>query len=682
MSATMDAEPIAALLMNAPILISEGRTFPVETHYLKQKAEGHIEPHVIRAIKAALAQDHGDMIVFLPGVGEIKRVETLLHGLQLERHIHIHLLHGTLPQEAQDRAIAPSIPGKRKIVLATSIAETSLTVEGVRIVIDCGLMRVPRFSPRSGMTHLQTIPVSKVSADQRRGRAGRLGPGICYRLWTEQEHHYLALQGTPEILEADLAPLALELATWGVADPRELLWLDVPPKAAYQQARELLSQLGALDAEGHSTSYGRRLADMGMHPRLAHMVVQAIPLGLGGLACELAALLNEKDIFLRNLNAGNVDLRLRVEAIRRFAKEGDGGASDVYGYTLNPSVCRQVLIELSHWKKLLDIERNNAEDIESSGMLLAFAYPDRIAKLRTNGRFLLRNGRGAYIAEAQQLSNAPYLVAAELEDKSIESRIILAVSLDYQDIERIYKAQITTETSIVWEHQAMAVKAIKRILLGAIVLHEGPFVNPDPEDTLQALIQGLREEGLGLLPWTKQARQLQQRINFMFRVDKSWPDVSNETLLHNMNVWLAPQLYGVKSREDLKRLHMFDIVQAMLTWEQRRELDVHAPTHLLVPSGTNIPIDYSEPDSPYVSVRLQEMFGLQDTPVIACGKVALTLHLLSPAQRPVQVTRDLASFWREAYFEVKKDLKGRYPKHYWPDDPLNAMPTNRTRAKM
>jgi ATP-dependent helicase HrpB len=682
MSATLNAEPIAALLKDAPILVSAGRAFPVETHYLKRSIEGHIEPHVIQAIQAALVQDHGDMIVFLPGVKEIKRVESLLQGLRLDRHIRIHLLHGLLPQEAQDRAIAPCQTGERKIVLATSIAETSLTVEGVRIVIDCGLMRIPRFSPRSGMTHLQTIPVSKVSADQRRGRAGRLGPGVCYRLWNEQENHHLAPHGTPEILQADLAPLALELAAWGVAEPQELLWLDLPPKAAYQQARELLSQLGALDAEGHATPYGRRLAEIGMHPRLAHMIVQAIPLGLGGLACEIAALLNERDIFQRDLNASDVDLRLRVEAIRRFAKDGSNRAVDGAGYTLNPSICRQVLIELAHWNKLFDIKPAHTENTDACGMLLSLAYPDRIAKLRAHGRFLLRNGRGAYMADAQQLSSASYLVAAELADKGIESRILLAAALDYQDIERFYKAQIITETSIDWEHEAKAVKARKRMLLGAIVLQEGAVANPDPEIALRALIRGIQAEGLGILPWTRPARQLQERINFMFLTDKGWPDVSDETLLLHMNDWLSPHIYGMKSQEDLKRLHMFDIVQVMLSWEQRRELDAYAPTHLLVPSGSSIPIDYSDPGSPHVSVRLQEMFGLKDTPLIARGKAALTLHLLSPAQRPVQVTRDLASFWREAYFEVKKDLKGRYPKHYWPDDPLNAMPTNRTRAKM
>jgi ATP-dependent helicase HrpB len=683
MSATLDAEPIAALLNDAPILKSEGRAYPIQTHYLTRSVEGRIEPAVAKVVLQALNQEQGDLMVFLPGVGEIRRLEALLNGFSLNKEIRIYPLHGTLSQEMQDRAIAPSSADERKIVLTTSIAETSLTVEGVRIVIDCGLMRVPRFSPRTGMTRLETMPVSKVSADQRRGRAGRLGPGVCFRLWTEQDDRKLPLQGTPEILEADLAPLALELAAWGVSSPLELQWLDSPPKGAYQQAIVLLTQLGALNQEGSITSHGRKMVEIGLHPRLAHMIIRADELDLGGLACELAALLNERDIIIKETEFANVDLRLRVEVIRRYISEGKSLAA-AYGYSLNQNACRQVAIEIQHWKTEFGYfaSLNHEEDLEACGILLAFAYPDRIAERKAAGRYLLRNGRGAYLTEMQQLSNADYLVVAELDDKGIESRIFLAAALPFAALEKHFKQQMEIETSIAWEHESMSVKARKLVRLGAIVFRNDPLNTPHNEAIVNALIQGIETEGLEILPWTRAARQLQQRIICISQNEQGWPKVSDHHLLVNLKDWLTPQLHGKKNRDDLQRLHLFDSIQSMLNWEQRRELDIYAPTHLVVPSNSNIPIDYSDPAAPFVAVRLQEMFGLAETPRIARGKVVLTLHLLSPAQRPVQVTRDLASFWRNAYYEVKKDLKGRYPKHYWPDDPLSAVPTNRARPRV
>jgi ATP-dependent helicase HrpB len=682
MSATLDDKPVAALLNDAPILKSEGRAFPIETRFLKLSIEGRLEQAVAKCVLQALKDEQGDLMVFLPGMGEIRRVEGLLNGCNLDKEIRIYPLHGTLPLEAQDRAIAPSLAGERKIVLTTSIAETSLTVEGVRVVIDCGLMRVPRFSPRTGMTRLETVTVSKVSADQRRGRAGRLGPGVCFRLWTEQDDHMLPLKGIPEILEADLAPLALELAAWGVSSPQELQWLDSPPKAAFQQATLLLQQLGALSEEGRITSHGRKLVEIGLHPRLAHMIVRAGELEFGGLACELAALLNERDIIQKDFDSNNVDLRLRVEIIRRYAREGKS-LETAYGYNLNQNLCRQVLIEIQHWKAAFGyhLNSNSEDDLEACGILLAFAYPDRIAVRKAAGRYLLRNGRGAYLTEIQQLSHADYLIAAELDDKGIESRIFLAAALPYADLEEYFKDQIEIETSITWEHEALSVKARKITRLGAIVFRDDPLHKPPTETMTSALIYGIVEEGLEILPWTRAARQLQQRMECISQSDQGWPDVSDHALLTTLKEWLAPHLHGKKNRDDLQRLHLFEILQNMLSWEQRRELDAFAPTHLVVPSGSHIPINYSDPTAPFVAVRLQEMFGQTETPRIARGRVALTLHLLSPAQRPVQVTRDLASFWRNAYFEVKKDLKGRYPKHYWPDDPLHALPTNRARPK-
>ncbi len=649
MSATLDAEPVAALLRGAPVVVSSGRSYPVETRHFPR--EGRIEAAVASAVREAFRREEGDMLVFLPGAGEIRRVQALLEGLP----VRVAPLHGTLSQEEQDQAIAPSRPGERKVVLATSIAETSLTVEGVRVVVDCGLSRVPRFSPRTGMTRLETVPVSRASADQRRGRAGRLGPGVCYRLWSEQEDRALVARSTPEILEADLAPLALELAAWGIADASELAWLDPPPAAALAQARELLQQLGALDDET-ITPHGKRMAGLGLHPRLAHMALRAADLGLGGLACELGALLSDRDIL-----RGDADLRLRVEALR-------AGAS------------RRASVEAEHWRRTLGVAPGG--DVDATGLLLAFAYPDRIAQRRGAGRFLLRNGRGAALAAGDSLYDESYLVAAELDDQGADSRIFLAAPVELADLERYFEGQVETVEVTAWDRSVQAVRARRLTRLGALVLRDVLLPNPSPEAAAAGLLQGVAEEGLGILPWTKGARQLQERMLFMHHADPgTWPDVSDAGLMSTLADWLGPHLYGLRTRDDLQRLGLAGTLEEMLTWDQRRELDEQAPTHITVPSGSRIPVDYSEPGAPVLAVRLQEVFGLLETPRIGRGRVPLTMHLLSPAHRPVQVTRDLASFWRTAYFEVRKDLRGRYPKHYWPEDPLSATPTNRAKPR-
>ncbi|WP_213584393.1 ATP-dependent helicase HrpB [Paenibacillus sp. J2TS4] len=708
MSATLEAEPIARLLDGAPVVASEGKAYPVETRYLDQRSEGSMELSVCRSILHALNNDEGDILVFLPGTGEIRRVEAMLAEHRVGQHVTIAPLHGGLPAEAQDHAVAECPPGKRKVVLATSIAETSLTVAGVRIVIDSGLMRVPRFSPRTGMTRLETVPVSRASADQRQGRAGRQGPGVCYRLWTEQDDRRLAPQSLPELLEADLAPLALELAVWGVADPLELRWLDAPPAAALAQARELLAQLGALSESGAVTPHGRRMAELGLHPRLAHMVLQAQELGLGDLACELAALLSERDPLRGQAAAADADLRLRVEAVRAAAGTGRSGAAasargpaaaQAHSPAADHAACRRIAAEAERWKRALGLPapgpgRGSAAagglpaagpgrggDIEASGLLLAFAYPDRIAQRKAGGRFLLASGRGAALAGAQPLSQAPWLVAAELDDQGPEGRIYLAAPVELSDLEERFGERIAAEDIVAWDSSAQAVRARRRERLGALVLRDAPLADPDPEAARQALLQGIAAEGLALLPWTKTARRLQQRLGFVQQQEPGWPDVSDAALGAELDAWLGPHLYGLKSRDEVQRLDLAAILEAMLSWEQRRELDVLAPSHLTVPSGSRIPVDYSDPATPVLAVRLQELFGLTETPRILRGRVPLTLHLLSPAQRPVQVTRDLASFWQNTYFEVKKDLKGRYPKHYWPDDPRSAAPTNRTRPR-
>jgi len=693
MSATMDASAVAGLLGEAPVIVSEGRMFPVETRYLARPMAGRLEPGIAAKMVQALAEEEGDMLVFLPGAGEIRRVEAKLREAGLPAHVAIAPLYGALPQEAQDAAIQPAPNGKRKIVLATAIAETSLTVEGVRIVIDSGLMRVPRFSARTGMTRLETIQVSRASADQRRGRAGRLAPGVCYRMWTQQEDRALAAHTVPEIREADLTPLALALAAWGVDDPDELAWLDAPPRAALAHARDLLNQLGALDAGGRITPHGRELAGMGLHPRLAHMLAAAEGQEPFELACELAALLGERDLLRGRDAALHADLRLRVEALRavahgrRMGQQMQAGCAEV-----DETAGKRIWQEAAQLKQMWRSEQtwrngareqgtNAGEGLDAIGSLLAKAFPDRIGQRRDNGKYLLRNGRGAAFAAEQPLAHAAYVVAAEMDDTGTDSRIMLAASITEEELERVCAEAIEEETAVCWEKSSQAVRARKRKRLGALILRDAAAPLTDSEEVAAALLGGIAAEGLGLLPWTRHARQLQERLLFLHRLDDAWPDVSDRALTEQLAEWLGPHVHGCKSRDDLSRLPLPAILESMLSWEQRRELDEQAPTHVVVPSGSRVPIDYRNPDAPALAVRLQELFGWRETPRIGRGRVPVTLHLLSPARRPVQVTRDLASFWQNAYFEVKKDLKGRYPKHYWPDDPLQAIPTNRTRPR-
>ncbi|AZN40945.1 ATP-dependent helicase HrpB [Paenibacillus albus] len=677
MSATLEAEPVAELLGGAPLLVSEGRAYPVETHYAAKPVNGRVEDAITRTVLEAVQRDEGDALVFLPGAGEIHRVAGLLRAsAALPAGTQVVPLYGALSPEEQDRAVAPSAEGERKIVLATTIAESSVTVRGVRIVVDSGLSRVPRFSPRTGMARLETVPVSVASADQRRGRAGREAPGVCYRLWTEQEHRQLQPQSEPELLGADLAPLALELAIWGIADPfEELAWLTKPPAAAYSQAQELLRELGALDAGGKPTAHGKAMAELGMHPRLAHMVLEAKPLGQGEAACELAALLGERDL-LRQTRS--IDMRLRVDALRG---RGAGG-----GEQPDAAVLARLAAEAREWMRAAGIapqqrQARAAADADATGLLLALAYPDRIAQRRGDGRFLLRSGRGAAVQELQPLSSAPYLATAELEDSGSDSRILLGAPITLAELERHFADQLAEEADVRWDRQAGAVRARRRIRLGSLILKDTQLDRADPELVMNALFSGIAEYGLDMLPWTKQARQLQARIALMHTHNASWPDVSEEALLASLPEWLGPYVGGMRSRSDLSRLNMAQIMESLLSWQERSLLDNEVPTHIKVPSGSRIPVDYSDPAAPVLAVRLQELFGLAQTPRIAGGKLPITIHLLSPAQRPVQVTQDLASFWQNTYFEVKKDLKGRYPKHYWPDNPLEAEPTSRAKPR-
>lgn len=683
MSATLDAEPVSELLGGAPVIRSGGKVFPVVTHYAPSRMTGPIEPHMARTIAEALRAHDGDVLAFLPGVAEIRRTARSLSVAGLASHVRIEELHGSLPLEKQEAAIAPCPAGERKIVLATSVAESSLTVEGVTIVVDSGLMRVPRFSPRTGMTRLETVPVSAASADQRRGRAGRLAPGSCYRLWTELEHPYLPAQSAPELLEADLASLALELAIWGIQDPLELEWLTPPPQAAYEQAASLLRQLKAIDESGKPTAAGARMAQFGLHPRLGAMILQASEIGSSRIACDLAAILSERDLLPQERN---VDVQQRLDLLyqltRRDGKDYRGDKTDHPG---NGAAYR-IMAQADQWERLVTLysaDKNNNRQRETLplGVLLSYAYPDRIAQRRNDGRYLLANGRGAVLPELQPLSRSPYLAACELDDSGAESRIRLAAELSQNDIEQYLTSYLSTEDVVEWDGTAQAVRARKRIRLGSIVMKESPLQQLDENQVAEALITAIRQAGFAMLPMSKQAQQLKARMKLMALAGDDWPDASDEALLDTMEQWLKPHIYGMRSRSDLQKLPMGQLLDGKLSWKQKQELDEQVPTHIVVPSGSRIPVDYSDPESPVLAVRLQELFGMKDTPRLARGRLPVTLHLLSPSQRPVQVTRDLRSFWESAYFEVKKDLKGRYPKHYWPDDPYTAAPTNRAKPR-
>ena len=720
MSATLDGGPVAALLGDAPIVTSQGREFPIETRYIPRKPEQRIEAQVAATVRSVVAREDGDVLVFLPGAGEIRRVASLLGDSALPPDVRVVPLHGTMPLDQQDVAIAASPRGRRKVVLATSLAETSLTIEGVRVVIDSGLMRVPRFSPATGMTRLETRRVSVASADQRRGRAGRTGPGIAYRLWVEHEAGHLVPFSSPEILEADLAPVALTLAEAGVAEPSDLAWLDVPPAAAYAQARELLTQLGALDANGMITAHGKRMAQLPMHPRLAHMVLAA-PRDLTRLACEIASLLGERDVLRADSGTADADLRLRIEALRATGR--DAGSS-IHGLSIDRDAVRRAREQAREWQRVvarlsrdapaeaptqagggaeLSLAREH-DDIDAAGVLLALAYPDRIAQRRSTrsvprgglrvpamgsissgsdqaGRYLLRNGRGAAFPSPQALSTSPYIVVAELDDQRPEARIFLAAPVAIADLEPYVENDVVHEDVIEYDHATRAVTARRRSMLGAIPLADAPLPHANPVTLSVALLHAIQEAGAAQLPWPDDALRLRERMRFAALHEPGMPDVSDEALTASMEDWLAPHIVPLYRMDDIDRVNFVEALSELLGWKRRAALDEVAPTHVTVPSGSRIPIDYGNPDSPVLAVRLQEMFGCTDTPRIARGRVPLTLHLLSPARRPVQVTRDLANFWRTSYFDVRKDLRGRYPKHHWPDDPLAAEPTSRTKRR-
>jgi ATP-dependent helicase HrpB len=677
MSATLDTTGISQLLTHPPLITCEGNMFPVETRYVGKPERKDFAPQVAQTILRLLKTDQGNLLVFLPGAGEIRRVERLLADLPLGPRTLVAPLYGDLSAQAQDQAILPPPAGWRKVVLSTNIAETSLTIEGIRIVIDTGLMRVPRFDSRSGMSRLTTITVSQQSAEQRRGRAGRLEPGLCVRFWSEAEQRTFTPRTTPEILDADLTSLALELAQWGIRDPQELLWLDPPPSGAMAQARQLIHSLGALDVQGHITDHGRSMANLPLHPRLAHMVLKGQALGLGGLACDLAAALSERDLFKGSIALEHADLRARLDVLYGWSHgKRDTGSTDT-------GTLQRIRQASQAWQRALHITTPPhlpKQQIDRMGVLLALAYPDRIAQRQSDeaGRYRLANGRSARFHHPDPLGHEEWLVIAGLHGAPSTARISVAAPITHEDLGTHCADLIQSTVSVTWDESAQAVLARRQRRLGVLIFEESRIPDPDPELVLIALLEGIRSRGLSCLPWTSALRNWQARVQFLRRVtgpNSTWPDVSDDTLLHTLDQWLGPYLTNLSSLHQLKRIDLAWPLQALLSPEQRRALDTVAPTHLTVPTGSRIPLDYQSADIPVLAVRLQEVFGMTETPLVANGKVPVLIHLLSPARRPVQVTQDLKSFWKTGYAEVKKELKGRYPKHFWPDDPLPAPPT-------
>jgi ATP-dependent helicase HrpB len=680
MSATLEGERLAGLLDDAPILRSEGRMYPVALRWGRPFQPGEfIEPRVVQAILEALNDETGSVLVFLPGQAEIRRVhQQLVEVLGDNPQVLLCPLHGELDLAAQRAAIDPAPAGFRKVVLATNIAETSLTIDGVRVVIDAGLARVPRFDPGSGMTRLDTQRISKASATQRAGRAGRLEPGVCYRLWSQDQHEQLAAYASAEILSADLTGLALQLGRWGVT-PGQLVWLDVPPAAAYAQAQDLLDRLGALHGEA-LTRHGQAMAELPAHPRIAHLLLRGQALGLADMACDVAALLGERDI----LRGAGADLHSRLVLLSGEARAARGAQGGVQR-------ARQLARQYRGYLRGKASEQVSDPDHPRwLGALLALAYPDRVAQQRRPGgaEYRLANGRAALFAEADSLMKQAWLVIADLGSRQgqREERIYLAADFDPALFDSVLAEQVRVVDQLDWDEREGVLRAERQRKVGELVLSREPLTGLDETARSQALVNLVRRKGLELLPWTPELRQWQARVALLRQLDlagkgeSEWPDVSDTALLKNLEHWLMPYLGKVSRLSHFGNLDLSSIVHNLLPWPLPQRLDELAPHHLSVPSGSSIRLDYSE-QPPILAVRLQELFGLAETPRIAGGRQVVKLHLLSPARRPVQVTQDLANFWRSTYAEVKKDLKGRYPKHYWPDDPLVAEATARIKPR-
>lgn len=661
MSATLDGARVGRLLGDAPLIESEGRAYPVTTHYVGRDARGFIDRQMADAVGRALRAETGSVLAFLPGAGEIRRTEALLNEQVKDPDVDVVALYGALDAAVQDRAISPAPKGKRKVVLATSIAETSLTIEGVRVVVDCGLARVPRYEPDAGLTRLETVRVSRAAADQRRGRAGRTESGVCYRLWDEPETNSLEAFAHPEILSSDLSGFLLDLAQWGVTDPAKLSFLDPPPQAALNEARTLLTELGALDEQGRITEEGRKLRALPLPPRLARMVVDAAREGMGETAAQIAAIVGE-----RGLGGNDIDLTHRLDQLRRDrSRRGD-----------------EARAMAKRWAEQAGAKGKDGGDL-SIGVILALAFPDRIGKSRGEGRgFLLANGRGASIDAASPLAREPYLAIAEMVGTAAQSKILLAAAITQSEIESCFADRIESREETYVDPATMSLRARKARKLGAMALKEQVTTPAPSMESAKQFSDAIVAAGLSRLPMTKALQQWRDRVMFLRKSEgEEWPDFSDTGLIAQADEWLTPLFADKTSLSALGADEVSDALHNLLPWNRRRQLDADAPTHFEAPTGTRVPIDYEAEAGPSIAIKLQELFGLAQHPSIAGGRVPLVIELLSPAQRPVQVTRDLPGFWRGSYAAVKSEMKGRYPRHPWPDDPLAAMPTRRAKPR-
>ncbi len=664
MSATLDGAAVAALMGGAPVVESLGRAHPVETRHLGRDRARRLEEDVARAVRRALAEESGGVLVFLPGQAEIRRTAERLAQDVRDPAVVVAPLYGALAPGQQDLAIAPAAPGVRKVVLATSIAETSLTLEGVRVVVDSGLSRTPRYDPASGLTRLETVRVSRAAADQRRGRAGRTAPGVCYRLWDEAETRGLAPYGRPEIADSDLSGVALSLALWGARGPADLRFLDPPPAGAFAEARRLLAELGALDAAGAPTAHGRALAAVGLAPRLAHMVVEGARRGAGLRAARLAALLSE-----RGLGGEGADVS---ERLARLHDERGPRAADARALA-------------DRWARAAALTAGPSAKGEppSDGLLLAFAYPERIARARGgSGEYRLANGRGAGLDAADRLARERWLAVGELAGGPVRDRIVAAAALDEAELRSAFADRITTADEVETDDQGR-VQARRVSRLGRLVVEERRLERPDPALLARAHAARLRAEGLSVLPWGEAAAALRARVAFLraLEPDAGWPDLADAALLDALDDWLGPRLADVPRLEALRPAELDAALRARVPYDLQRRLDRDGPERFTTPAGTGAAIDYAAEGGPSVQVRVQELYGLATHPAVAGGRVPLTLVLLSPARRPVQVTRDLPGFWRGSWREVRVELRGRYPRHPWPEDPLLAVPTTRAKPR-
>ncbi len=692
MSATLDIGAVSRLLDNAPVVLGTGQSYPVGVEYCRvvqpfQAQPREIAKQVAATIHKALNEQPGDILAFLPGAAEIRHTQALLNTDLPPAEIAIHPLYGDLSLAAQTAAVQPDREGRRRIILATPIAETSITIEGIHTVVDSGWKRSPQFDPNSGLSRLTTQRISHASATQRTGRAGRLGPGHCYRLWSMGEDHGLKPFDPPEILTADLSQLVLDLARWGVHTPEALRWLDPPPAGHFAQAQSVLLALGALDQQGRITPLGSKMAELPAHPRLGHMLMAAAKQDATDLACDLAALLSERDIIKGRERSADIEDRLHALAV--FRSDGPAAAKALDADT---DACRRVVQTSRQLREHLPKPANNktkntaaATPAATAGELLALAFPDRIGQRRAEGRgqYKLTSGRGAVLPAHDRLASHEYLAVAELDAGKIEGRIFLAAPLARQALVSLFADRLQREEKVSWDEQRATVKPQRLVRLGELVLEAAPLAKPSAEAVLTALLSGIRSLGLAALPWSDKAQELQARLESMrlWQPEAGWPEVSDACLVESLEQWLAPYLTGMRSAEHLKKLDLFTILTALLDWQQQSQLDREAPTHLTVPSGSRIKLRYTPGEAPVLAVRLQEMFGLADTPKVCNNTVPVLLHLLSPAQRPMQITQDLRGFWEGAYHEVKKELRGRYPKHHWPDDPWQAQPTSRIKPR-